>query len=103
MNGGFTRRKTEMRNNFASPEADVKLRSQIAPMTRTEATNRAKRAGATVQDRVTNRTTLVVAGDPTSQMIGKAEGNKLFDASLRMRRGQAIAVITAVRFQKLLA
>lgn len=89
--------------------APISLRDQVVvftgflPMTRSEATKSARRAGAEVQCRVTGRTTLVVAGDPNPQMIGKAEGRKRFEAGARIHRGQRIAIITAAKFQKMLS
>lgn len=73
----------------------------VLPVRRAEAQDQARRAGATVQNRVNGATTLVVAGQPNPRQIGQRRGTKLFDAHRRIRRGQRIAIIDAQRFCRL--
>jgi hypothetical protein len=58
----------------------------------------ARRAGATVDNRVTERTTVVVRGIPSPVQRAGAVGSKLMDVAFWKERGGRIAVIGERRF-----
>ena len=68
---------------------------------RTEATARARRAGARVQSRLTDSTTVVVVGSLREGGVGAAEGIKLWGARERIRTGQPIALIDQAQLERL--
>lgn len=68
---------------------------------RAEAQTVARKAGAIVQSRVNGATTVVVVGETNPLQIGQKAGTKLFDAHRRMWRGQRIAILDEVAFDRL--
>ena len=91
----------------ASPRVSS-LQGQVVVFTgrlavqRREAARRARRAGATVDNRVTERTTVVVRGIPSPVQRAGAVGSKLMDVAFWKERGSRIAVIGEKRFWTLL-
>ena len=73
------------------------------PIPRSQAKAQVRRAGATVQEHVNSKTTLIVAGESNPQMIGQQKGRKLYDAHRRIQRGQKIAIVGIKQFERLLA
>ncbi len=71
----------------------------IAGMSRNEATELARSAGAVVQSTVGDSTTLVVVGK-IIRGAGANEGLKLFATRERLRRGQGIRVIGDAQFKR---
>jgi serine/threonine protein kinase len=74
----------------------------IGGLPRREASELARRAGATVQSSVGDATTLVVVGKVV-RGAGANEGLKLFVTRERLRRGQAIRVISDRQFRRLVS
>ena len=74
---------------------------RLDELSRTEATARARRAGARVQSRVTDSTTVIVLGSMRRGGVGAAEGIKLYGARERLRTGQPIALIDQGQFERL--
>ena len=74
---------------------------RLDDMPRTEATARARKAGARVQSRVTDSTTVIVLGSMWTGGVGAAEGIKLFGARERIRTGQPITLIDQQQFLRL--
>jgi serine/threonine protein kinase len=79
----------------------VVFSGRLHDLPRTEATARARRAGARVQSRVTDSTTVIVVGSMRPGGVGAAEGIKLFGARERMRTGQPIVLIDQQQFERL--
>jgi serine/threonine protein kinase len=74
---------------------------RLEHLPRTEATARARKAGARVQSRVTDSTTVVVLGSMRAGAVGAAEGTKLFGVRERIRTGQPILLIDQQQFARL--
>jgi len=74
----------------------------IDGLPRREASELARRAGAVVQSAVGDATTVVVVGKLKRDAAGANEGIKLFATRERLRRGQAIRVVSAGQFRRLL-
>ncbi len=68
---------------------------------RHQASELARRSGATVQSAVGDATTVVVVGKLKKDAAGANEGIKLFATRERLRRGQGIRVIDSRQFQRL--
>ena len=62
---------------------------------------RARRAGARVQSRVSDSTTVVVLGRQRSGGVGTAEGVNLYGVRERIRTGQPTALIDQEQFERL--
>ncbi len=78
----------------------VVFTGRMPGLPREAAVARARRAGARVQDRVTDSTTVVVVGPP-GPGAGAAEGLKLYGVRERLRTGQPITLIDQEQFQRL--
>ncbi|MBY6350818.1 protein kinase domain-containing protein [Rhodococcoides corynebacterioides] len=79
----------------------VVLTGRIDGMTRREATDELKRAGAHVQADVTNATSLLVRGH-IGNVLGETEGRKLFAARERRRTGQKIRIVSGGQMVRVL-
>ena len=65
---------------------------------RAEAKKLARKAGATVEDRVTQSTDVVVVGDQSPHWIAEKKGKKLLDVEHEGERGHEIAIVEESRF-----
>jgi len=79
----------------------VVFSGRLDDLPRTEATARARKAGARVQSRVTDSTTVVVVGSLRAGAVGAAEGVKLYGVRERIRTGQPITLIDQQQFLRL--
>ncbi len=79
----------------------VVFSGRLEGMPRAEAMARARRAGARVQARPTDSTTVVVVGRPVAGRVGAAEGIKLYAVRERLRTGQPIILIDQDQFERL--
>jgi serine/threonine protein kinase len=65
---------------------------------RAEAKKLARRAGATVEDRVSQSTDIVVVGDQSPHWKAEQKGQKLLDVDREAERGHRIAIVRESRF-----
>jgi len=67
-------------------------------MLRAKAKRLAKRAGATVEDRVSHSTDVLVVGDQSPHWKAEKKGQKLLDVDHEAERGHVIAIVKESRF-----
>jgi eukaryotic-like serine/threonine-protein kinase len=68
---------------------------------RADAKELARKAGATVEDRVSQRTDVVVVGDQSPRWKAEEKGQKLLDVDHEAERGHIIAIVGESRFRAL--
>jgi hypothetical protein len=78
----------------------VVFTGRMPGLPRDEAVARARRAGARVQGRLSDSTTVVVVG-PRAGGVGAAEGLKLYGVRERLRTGQPITILDQAQFERL--
>jgi BRCT domain type II-containing protein len=78
----------------------VVFTGRLPGLPRDQAAARARRAGARVQSRLTDSTTVVVVGAGAGGG-GAAEGLKLYGVRERLRTGQPITLIDQQQFERL--
>lgn len=79
----------------------VVFTGKLAGVTRPQAMELVRKAGAQPQYSVNDRTTVVVVGKIKAGTVGAKEGLKLFITRERLRRGQKISLISERQFKRL--
>jgi DNA ligase (NAD+) len=70
----------------------------LSSMRRADAKRLARKAGATVEDRVSQATDLIVVGGQSPHWKAEEKGQKLLDADREAERGHRIALVSESRF-----